>query len=471
MQHPIGGASETYASNHSILLNYSPSSCYQKVFTFEPYVESEPTRGCLLKVVTILLMCALEDAIKNNNLHHVETYCLSLEKIFKYNLIAAENCRDKTLTAYIQSQILSIDAYLISLLYRFLFSEAQEECKSIVRQSIRSSIIFLLCMVDFLNSHNGNFSTYESSKSSRKKPIERGSITSNTGATNTITTTANENTCPFTLLTFELFKFILSANHPQPLMLVAEIQQQQSTHFSKIDSAIFDKEWYCATTENHVVLDLIKNYFGESYQKINKNIFSNLQAIARKSESANEISQKKIRTIAKSWEDMIYERATKIHELEDVHKHEITAFDEESMRIAKSLWRKIWKRQRIYSGQWRHPSFYDQRDEKYKAQEWDDIKTSTLFYHKMSRFQTESRARPFLKLKLIEPAYVLQYENDYRERRQRKLLVSVNTDIFPKLGVQNLYIPSEKTSPVLVEKEANKSFSLTKMGKDFFKVY
>ena len=423
------------------------------MLVFEPYGASEPTRGSFLKVVVLLYLCALEDALKNGNSVLVNIMCVRLEKLVKYNLSITECSRDKSMTVYVQTQILAINSYIISTFYQLAFSDYPENLKTLVHQSIRSIMIYLISLIDILNTRSGGaFTKYESVF---KKQSERGSSPN-------LTVTTFENDTLFTLLTFELFKCVLGAGLPQPLMTIPEIRQHKLNQFSNIDSAILSKDWFYATTENYAVQELIRNFFGESYIKINNNIFSNLQVTASKLESVIEIFLDKIASTARSWEDLVYEKAAKIHEAEDVRRHEIIALDDENMRIAKRLWRKVWKRMRTFAGQWRHPDFWDQQDEKYRALDWKEIKKNPLFYHKMSRFETTSRARPFLKLKLIEPDYALKYEAELREKRQRKQLVSVNTDILPTLNVQNLYIPVEKASTVSPNKELARSFSFKK---------
>lgn len=419
-------------------------------------------RGSFLKVVTILLLCSIEDAAKNGNATRLNTACARVERLLKHNLIISENCSDKMLVTHSQSQMLAINTYIISFLYTLAISGYPTEITATIRQSIRSIMIYLLSLVDFLNARTGgSFNTYESV---RKKSSDRIS----TGASsNSIT---GENETIFSLTTFDFLRSIISANLSEPIITIPEIRQQKSNQFSNIDSTIFTREWIDAFTDNPIAKGLMQNYFGESVMKINSKIFSSLHQAASKIELARDSLLKKRTSTARLLEDTVYEKVAKIHETEDNRKHEITAFDEEMMRIAKSLWRKTWKRMRIYAGQWRHPAFWDQQDEKFRVLEWDETKDNTIFYHKMSKYETEARARPFLKLKLIEPSYVDEYSKALREKKQHKQLLSVNTDIFPALGVQNLYIPAEKTSPMLVDKEKNKTFSFSKTGKGIFKV-
>mmetsp|Transcript_11174 Transcript_11174/g.9555 ORF Transcript_11174/g.9555 Transcript_11174/m.9555 type:complete len:129 (-) Transcript_11174:534-920(-) len=89
---------------------------------------------------------------------------------------------------------------------------------------------------------------------------------------------------------------------------------------------------------------------------------------------------------------------------------------------------------RSYVGQWRHPDFYDQEDTKYTpdGDSYDAKEKSKLFYHKISKFEVESRARPFLKIKLIEPEYVEKYSKMLNEKRQEihNILNTLNSSLF-----------------------------------------
>jgi len=94
---------------------------------------------------------------------------------------------------------------------------------------------------------------------------------------------------------------------------------------------------------------------------------------------------------------------------------------EEHQNIGKGLWKKMWKRLRIYAGLWKHPDFYDQidvKDSKEKVPE--NKKKDELYRHKMAKYEVKSRARPFLKVKLREPEYVEEDEKRLGEKRQKE---------------------------------------------------
>lgn len=416
--------------------------------------------------MTILVLCALEDACKSANMTLVTSLCFSIERIFKHYLTICENSRDMSIAYYNQSQILSISAYIVYFLYQLTYSGHSESVHIQLKKTIRTNMIFLLCLVDFLNSRtDGEFDFYE--QNSRRSPTRRSSPGLRSSANSNLAASYIEAKQEYTLLTFDLVRNVLSSSSSESLITILEIRQQKNNNFYNIEATIFSTQWVASILDNNFIKDLVKANFGESYIKINQNIFLAIQNTAEIMNSVAENLIHRRKTIARKSEDIIYDSAARIHETEDNRKHEVIAFDEERMRIAKSLWRRVWKKLRIFTGQWRHSTFYDQRDAKYQAIEFEDMKGNHIFYHKMSKFETKTRARPFLKIKLTEPSYVLEYNKLLKERRHGKQLLSINTDIFPALGVQNMYLPVEKASPVLMDNDSNgKGFSLTQLTRD-----
>lgn len=405
----------------------------------------------------MLVLCALEVACNNANLQRVTFLCSKIERIFKCYLVVAENCRDKSLLFSQRMQVLSISTYIMQFLYNLNFAKFSEEIRNEIRRTTCSNVIFLLSLLDFLNTRTGgSFDTYEGVK--RRLSQEKNSLSLNSSVI--------ESDSGFSFLTYDLIKSIFSANLPNPIITIPEIRQQKINNFHNVESIIFSQEWVEGVMDNQMVKSLIGEYFSESFVKINSEIFLFLQVIVDKIQAGSENASKRRVKIARRCEDGFYESAAKIHEIEDSRKHRIVAIEEEKLRIAKNLWTRVWRKLRIYTGQWKYPKFYDQRDEKYQALEWDQMLENKTFYHKISKFEIKSRARPFLKVKLIEPEYVTQYNERLEQKRAKKQLLAINPDIFPVLRLQNMYLPVENTSAVLMDKDSDKSFSFSQFGKD-----
>ena len=99
------------------------------------------------------------------------------------------------------------------------------------------------------------------------------------------------------------------------------------------------------------------------------------------------------------------------------------AFEEENMRISKNFWKKIWKKMRVYIGLWRNPDFYDQIDKKFSldSDNFEKMVENNIFFHKISKYEIKNRARPFLKVKLLEPKYAVDYNDILKSKRANNI--------------------------------------------------
>ena len=413
-------------------------------------------------MVVLLALCALEDACRCGNLSRVTSLCSKVERIYKCHLSVCENSRDSALTSSAQSQMLSIPAYILNALFNLVFSNFDEEVRAELRKTICNSVIFLLSLVDFLNTRTGgNFLTHTSRK--RRLSVERRSTITAENSTSNDTQEGQ-----LTLLTFDLVRDYISANLPEPIMTIPEIRQQKTSNFSNMEAAIFSRSWMDAIVDNPALNQLIDNHFGESFVKINNKIFVTVQNLASKLDAGCQNALRRRTEVAHRCENNIYENAAKIHELEDTRRKQLTVIYQEKVRAFKGLWRRNWKRLRTYNGQWSHPDFYDQRDELYNALEWDEMKENTIFRHRISKFETKSRARPFLKIKLIEPAYVVEYQNMLKELRPLKPISEITTDLYPILAAKNIYPLPERSAGAFPDKDESKSAGFTLFGKTLF---
>ena len=91
--------------------------------------------------------------------------------------------------------------------------------------------------------------------------------------------------------------------------------------------------------------------------------------------------------------------------------------DDESTRTASNIWKKIWKRLRVNNGVWKHPELKNQIDIPFAVNSQGNSSKSRFFDLKIDKFVTRNKMRPFLKLKLIEPSCVEEYNIQWKQLR------------------------------------------------------
>ena len=95
----------------------------------------------------------------------------------------------------------------------------------------------------------------------------------------------------------------------------------------------------------------------------------------------------------------------------------------------------LWKTLRVFSHGWRHPNMKTQYDEIFSIKnfEYDLLPNpdKRIFYYKTWKYQIKHKAKPFLKIKLIEPPIVSMFEKKTKVNsagvyhfRQNQLLLS-----------------------------------------------
>jgi hypothetical protein len=121
-------------------------------------------------------------------------------------------------------------------------------------------------------------------------------------------------------------------------------------------------------------------------------------------------------------EPRIIEYTMQILDQDDQRRQNIANADEERVRDARNQWKKIWKEQRLFSGLWKDPDVCMQFDTRFtetkmKFEELREMVTNRRFSFRVAKNETKSRARPYLKIKLTEPAHALEDAAKIRERR------------------------------------------------------
>ena len=390
----------------SNLLDISNSEDYHKdleIFLSEPYNNIDPKRGNFLKNVTLLLIAYIEDCVKNSKIELLKVALQRLGRVIKFAIVVSENSRDNNFRPETQDAIISTFVYTFNFLYNIIGVAVNDICKDELKGLLRNITIFLFSVIDFLNTRYGTFNNL-----AEGKPLLPSSSTS-------LQTNYN-------LIIFEMFKSYLNING-ESLISSNLIKTLKARDYKDIDTIIYSQEWMWAFLDNSRVISLIEKYYGESFMSSNANALKYIYKLGQ-SQTQNKIANNRMREeISKKYKTEIYNSADKIHEAEGHKREEIMAFEEENMRISKNFWKKIWKKMRVYIGIWRNPDFYDQIDKKFSldSDNFEKMVENNIFFHKISKYEIKNRARPFLKVKLLEPKYATDYNNILKSKRANNI--------------------------------------------------
>ena len=139
--------------------------------------------------------------------------------------------------------------------------------------------------------------------------------------------------------------------------------------------------------------------------------------------------------------------------------------------IFKDKWKKIFKELRIFNGLWLNSNIKFQIDSYCKNQnEQEEFSEKNNFYiNKVSKYETRSRMRPFLKIILNEPRIAIDYNEKLRskqEEQQKKKISYFSSDLNQKNRSHKSSSNDIKVPQKFVK---NKFFDLTKGFSNFGK--
>lgn len=400
----------------------------------------EKYSGSLLKVLVQMLACYLEDMAKNGVESSVVFVCREIEQLTKFILIACENAEEKLID---QKQHNFLIASVLKVLKFFseLYSVVQpEKIKMVILATLKRIFMHLLCEVDYLSRKTGNFSySPETRGLLQGSPSREGGVRKN-----------------FTLITFDLtLNYII--HNKESLINTQFIRAMKLEDFAYLDRFILSDEWKSALSQNEKSNKLISEFYGGSFYTMNNQIYKKIQDQAYEQISLIVAQEKAREQVGKTIEVQVIDNATEIYEQETYQRQIVLAKEEEDARSAKNSWRKIWKKQRIFIGQWTHPDFYDQQDYKFSLENesYANMSENKLFSHKIAKYETRSRARVFLKVKLLEPEYVKEHhqvlENNGTD--MFNIINSLNSSIFFKKNMTLIDLQKYKKellSPVMM---------------------
>ncbi|KRX06058.1 Quinonprotein alcohol dehydrogenase-like superfamily [Pseudocohnilembus persalinus] len=110
-------------------------------------------------------------------------------------------------------------------------------------------------------------------------------------------------------------------------------------------------------------------------------------------------------------------------------------------RNIKEIWKKLWKRLRLFDGPWAHYNFMNraQNNELFKPEkfEYDQIERNKIYYYKMSKYQTKSQIRPILKINLKDLERVKPFHDFYELHKLQEQKSQRNYKQFNSLQITN----------------------------------
>ena len=360
-------------------------------------------------------------------------------------IIVGENVREKNMNPQRKGLITASIVYLIRFLYQLLeINKKEVDTKVNIIRTIRNVMVHLIWVVDYIYSRPDNLSSLSSS---------------NISASNTNSSKDSSKT-NFTMISFDIVHKQLT-KQAEPILPIHTIKALKNENFSSLNDKILSKEWKRTVLESEEIQDIVNEHYKASLEGVTAEISRRLENRSYSFALKNTRNEKVCEEVQKKYGDEILEVAVDISEQEDYKKQAFLANEEEYIRSAKNSWKKLWKRMRIYVGQWKHPLFYDQIDKKYNAEKeaFNFMKKNIFFRHKGSKYETKSRTRPFLKLKLIEPDYVQEYNKLLAEKREdiRSIINTLSSTVF-----FNQSVLSELPNSA-------KKFSIFSFGKNFKK--
>jgi len=328
-------------------------------------------------------------------------------------IIVGENVRERSLGPQRKNFIIASILNLFQILYRLLeITPEESEQWQIIVTSIKNVVMHLMCVVDYINHRTGRFSSLSSNIDMANKDNTRQT---------------------FTMITYEIITNYLQVEEG-PIITLQMIKNLKYKDFASLNAIILTEEWRKTPIQNQKINKIIDEHYSNSLEKITSELARQLEDRTMSQALRNNKVQKKHEELEKKYGIEIVETALEIYEQEDEKRKENLASEEEFVRIAKNMWKKLWKRARVYVGQWKHPLLYDQEDCKfdYDKESFENMRKNLLFTHKISKYESKSRTRPFLKIKLIEPGYVEEYNALLSSKREsvRNLISNLKPNVF-----------------------------------------
>ncbi|KAL4471642.1 hypothetical protein ABPG74_008535 [Tetrahymena malaccensis] len=355
----------------------------------------------------------------------LKTVFLFLENMIKVSSICCENSREVKKTEEQKEQIKLFFLFSLSFyynMYRYLQREGNQMI-GMIEESIHNIMQILFFVMD---------------KTCKYKDYQK--------------------------LLINIFQENLFDQNNKPLLTEEIITKFTFDNMNELDQLIFTDEWQYAFIENcnHKFPDSTKIRVQFEFVRNQEcfNIQDEFEKVMKK--------RKEIRT------NFDYEKYNIISVNNSKDQQRKTYFldkEERIVRQAKYVWYNIWKKNRSYRGLWKHPNFKAQIDQKFSPEIYDyqKMEKPSLFYYKMSKYMTKQKVRPLLKLKLVEPKYVVEFEKNKLDKQlQRRKLGLLQYDL--NNTHQGPQSPSNYQSPQPNKEKKSGGFNLLKQIKNLYQV-
>lgn len=341
-------------------------------------------RGCLLKVVLELIVCYFEDSVENNNLSGCEFVGERIRNLVKplVSLVESLKTEDEEYYNSHKEFLMSSLLFAIKSLYQIAEKNSKNGNKEISEVLTRS----IVSVLNNLGKGVKPTPSFKKGAGSKKPNLTLGSPT-------------------------------LCAT----LLEILGLEDQALANlgrFDEPDEGIIYGEYQERITEEEKTADLVNKYYGKDWIEISQRIREGLQEnISQQNQKNSDQERTSEEALEKSKKEIV-EIVGETCENEGQRRKESIKYHEEYSKIRNGQWSKLWRKLRTYVGPWRHPDFYDQVDVKEDAESADKReKQKNLLKHKLAKSEVKSRAKPFLKIKLIEPQYVEGYEHKVAQQR------------------------------------------------------
>lgn len=255
---------------------------------------------------------------------------------------------------------------------------------------------------------------------------------------------------------FDLVSCVLIDEKCNPLFTAEDLKAVTQSQFASLPEMVLGEKWLYGFTKSKNTIQLMQRFYSfDKLSELNHIVKACIQRAKQNIETFRE-SESQGDALMKDFNEKIYEYSLAVLEKEQLHKRVSHQIQEEQTRQAKNAWKKLWKRQRVFNGAWRHASFYLQSDKKFSMEQYgyDVMQASTIFYYKIDKYEMKNRVRPFLKVKLIEPQFDINYSQKIKANKLglTQIDVKLQEESIKKnnyLLKSNLYKSVEKVTKVI----------------------
>ena len=366
----------------------------------------------LLNHILELLICCMDDHVDNSKQAGVELGCKKLEKLIAFILTATSQQAQSSISTQNFDFLGSAVLFVLKSLYEMLV-------KSQLSNNEDMSLAICTCLLKILQSIQASTNLKEDHNREEILPMSSSTrhpkqIIGGRNIANTI---------------FEALGFNTTN--------ITELQNIANKTSTKDKVETFE-DWFQNILSDKVSLTL-EEHFDTDWARVSLNLQKSFgNKISKLNHEALDIDKVREEAKEKSKND-IFVRMSKVNTTEKQRKTGIIELQDENSKITKTLWNKIWKRLRTCRGQWKHQELYDQTDTKDdRTFRKTNVVDNGLFVHKLAKFETKSRSRPFVKTKPLDPKYAEVYELELqrKEVEDKKNKIALIEDLHDvKVGI------------------------------------